>query len=200
MSNIGILAFGSLIRDPGDELRPLIEKRVKTKTPFRVEYGRYSGKTRGGAPTLVPHPKGGYVDAEILVLKDSVSVKDATDMLWRREAGETDKSKGYPAGTKPGSVQVGKRAQFEGVEIVLYTDFLDIGKIATPVASELATAAIESVAKAPANKDGITYLAGATADGVRTPLTAAYEAAIREQSGTGSLAETLEKLRPKDRG
>ena len=200
MSAVGILAFGSLIRDPGDELRPLIEKQIKTRTPFRVEYGRYSGKRRGGAPTLVPHPQGNYVDAEILLLKASVSVKNATDMLWRREAGEPDTSIGYPAGTKPGSVQIGQLSIFEGIEVVLYTDFLDTGKIANPVASELATAAIESVAKAPANMDGITYLAGATADGVKTPLTDAYEAAIRAQSGTDSLAEALEKLRPKDRG
>src|SRR5207302_1355175 len=45
---IGILAFGSLIGDPGDELKPKIAMRIKTKTPFGVEYGRYSGQTRGG--------------------------------------------------------------------------------------------------------------------------------------------------------
>jgi hypothetical protein len=187
------------MRNQGDELRHLIEKRIKTKTPFRVEYGRYSGKRRGGAPTLVPHPKGDFVEAEILVLKASVSVKNATDMLWRREAGELDTSIGYPAGTKRASVQVRTLSQFEGVEVVLYTDFLDIGKIASPVASELATAAIESVAKAPANMDGITYLAGASADRVRTPLTDAYIAAILDQSGTNSLQDSLEKLRRKPR-
>ena len=53
---VGILAFGSLIHDPGSELKPKIAMRTRGMTPFGVEYGRYSSKTRGGAPTLVPHP------------------------------------------------------------------------------------------------------------------------------------------------
>jgi len=104
---------------------------------------------------------------------------------------------GYPAGTGPNSIQVRELTPFEGVEIVLYTDFLDAGKIPTPVASDLAKAAIESVVKAPATKDGITYLAGSTIDGVRTPLTPSYQAAILKQSGTSSLQEALERLRAK---
>ena len=70
----GILAFGSLINEPGPELNARIVMRIKTQTPFPVEYGRYSGRTRGGAPTLVPHTKGAPVRAEILVLDDDVSV------------------------------------------------------------------------------------------------------------------------------
>ena len=34
---IGILAFGSLIADPGDELQRVIRFRIKTATPFPVE-------------------------------------------------------------------------------------------------------------------------------------------------------------------
>jgi hypothetical protein len=196
MKKIGILAFGSLIRDPGEELRPLkIEPPIKTKTPFGVEYGRYSSKTRGGAPTLVPHPKGKPVDAKILVLNASVSVKDATDMLWRRESGEKDKTKSYPAGETPNSVQVRTVRDLEGVEIVLYTDFLDAGKIARPNADDLAMAAIESVAKAKSGKDGITYLAEAIDDGVNTPLTEHYAAAILAKIDSAPLKEALKKFR-----
>jgi len=54
MSGIGILAYGSLIIDPGPEIGPLIVRRITTVTPFVVEYARLS-RTRGGAPTLVPH-------------------------------------------------------------------------------------------------------------------------------------------------
>jgi hypothetical protein len=68
MSSIGILAYGSLIADPGSEIGPLIARRIQTVTPFSVEYARLSGKTRGGAPTVVPHAAGCPVKAEVLVL------------------------------------------------------------------------------------------------------------------------------------
>jgi hypothetical protein len=83
--NIGILAFGSLIQDPGPELEARIVMRIKTPTPFPVEYARISGNTRGGAPTLVPHDSGSPVSAEIFVLDDAVSVDEARNMLWRLE-------------------------------------------------------------------------------------------------------------------
>jgi len=61
----GIFAFGSLITDPEPELQPNIALRIKVKTPFPVEYARIS-RTRGGAPTLVPHECGAPVLAEVL--------------------------------------------------------------------------------------------------------------------------------------
>jgi hypothetical protein len=188
----GILAFGSLIRDPGDELRPLIEKRIKTETPFPVEFGRFSA-TRGGAPTLVPHARGERVKAEILVLKESVSVRDATDMLWRRETRQKDKTKPYPAGETPGSVQVVQLTNFQGVNVVLYTDFLDTGKIKEPSSANLARGVIESVSKAPANQDGITYLLEAMSAGIETPLTKTYCEEIQRQTNTASLIEARDR-------
>jgi predicted acylesterase/phospholipase RssA len=204
MSAVGILAFGSLIRDPGDELRPLIVRRIKTTTPFPVEYGRYSKGTRGGAPTLVPHPRGSGVAAEILVLKDSVPVEHAVNMLWRRETRTTDPSRGYPAGTEPNSVQVRRLPKLEDIETVLYTDFPDAGKEASPTADELAEAAIVSAAaevkrrvkdEARTGQDGITYLAQAMATGIRTPLTESYCTAILQRCRAATLAEALEKVR-----
>src|SRR2546430_1506796 len=103
---VGILAFGSLIADPGEELLPKITMRIKTLTPFGVEYGRYSGKTRGGAPTLVPHEAGAPVDGEILVLDDSVTVNTARDMLWRRERRREGTGETYIEGASPNSVLV----------------------------------------------------------------------------------------------
>jgi len=50
---IGILAFGSLIQDPGPELEPRIVMRIKTLTPFPVEYARISRTTRGGCRTVL---------------------------------------------------------------------------------------------------------------------------------------------------
>jgi len=54
MGSIGILAYGSLIEEPGKEIEPLIRERRKgIKTPFSIEFAR-SSSTRDGAPTLVP--------------------------------------------------------------------------------------------------------------------------------------------------
>jgi hypothetical protein len=58
MSRIGILAYGSLIEEPGKEIEPLIcDHRVRIETPFSIEFGR-SSSTRDGAPTVVPAKPG----------------------------------------------------------------------------------------------------------------------------------------------
>ena len=98
---LGVLAYGSLVMDPGPEIAPRIKFRLKTVTPFPVEYGRYSGKTRGGAPTVVKHDKGAPVAAEILVLDDEVSFEEARDMLWRRERHKEGSDGAYAEGKSP---------------------------------------------------------------------------------------------------
>jgi len=95
-AKVGILAYGSLITDPGAEISPKIVMRIKAQTPFPVEYGRLS-QTRGGAPTLVPHSQGAPVAGEILVMDASVSADDARDMLWRRERRKTGSGAPLPA-------------------------------------------------------------------------------------------------------
>jgi hypothetical protein len=191
---VGILAFGSLIHDPGEELEDKIVMRIKTQTPFPVEYGRYS-RTRGGAPTLVPHQNGSPVAAEILVLEDEVAVQEATDMLWRRETRRTDTDETYTAGTGPNSVLVRQWNDDPCVSTVLYTDFNAAGKIFAPTAKELAEHAINSVETAEEGKDGITYLADAIKGGIQTPLTSAYRSEILEQLNTGSLEDALRKAK-----
>jgi len=191
---VGILAFGSLINDPGPELAPKVIMRIKTQTPFPVEYGRFSGRTRGGAPTLVPHCKGAPVRAEILVLHDDVSVSDARDMLSRRERHKEGSGNTYVEGTTPDSVLV-RPYESPWVATVLYTDFWEAGKIADPTPGDLATHAIQSVPRAAEGKDGITYLRDAVASGIQTSLTAAYTAEILRQTQATSLEEAICKAR-----
>ena len=82
---IGILAYGSLRHDPGPELgHPNIISRIETRTPFGVEYGRYSVKKRGGAPTLAPHIRGAPVEAEILVCRDDMRRDLTRNRLTKR--------------------------------------------------------------------------------------------------------------------
>jgi hypothetical protein len=192
---LGILAYGSLIYDPGEELKRKIAMRIKAKTPFGVEYGRYSGKARGGAPTLVPHPQGTPVAAEILVMDDDATVEQATDILWRRETGKVGFGDTYVAGTSPNSVLVARYLDDPCVEAVLYTDFTQEGRIEAPTAAGLAENAIRSVARAPDGKDGISYLADNIEHGICTPLTDSYRAEILRQTGTSSLTEALIQAR-----
>jgi hypothetical protein len=74
---------------------------------------------------------------------------------------------------------------------VLYTDFPEGGKVATPTAEFLARAAVASVAKAQVGKDGISYLLQLIASGIQTPLTADYQAAILRLTGAGTLQQAL---------
>ena len=89
---IGILAYGSLIGDPGPEIEPHITRRIACRTPFKVEFARTS-RTRKGGPTLVPYEKGSPVAAQILVV--NVSLKEATDWLYRRETRKNDPNISY---------------------------------------------------------------------------------------------------------
>lgn len=192
---LGILAFGSLVADPGPELEPKIAMRITTTTDFPVEYGRYSGKTRGGAPTLVPHEAGAPVRGEILVLNDVVTVAEATDVLWRRERRKYGSGETYAEGTSANSVVVRHIGDSPCVSNVLYTDFHAAGKIERPDAAELAARAIESVRAAEDGKDGISYLMSNLAAGIETPLTPAYRAEILRQTKTESLEEALTQVK-----
>ena len=50
---VAVLAYGSLIANPGEELRrATVDTREGVTTPFNVEFARASSKRRG-APTLV---------------------------------------------------------------------------------------------------------------------------------------------------
>ena len=78
MARIAILAFGSLIDDPGEELHPRIREQIEgIKTPFSIEFAR-SSSSRGGGPTLVPVDDGGSpVNAVLLALDPAVGLEEA---------------------------------------------------------------------------------------------------------------------------
>ncbi len=104
MKGVGILAYGSLISDPGIKIGPQIARRVPTTTPFPVEYARLSATTRGGAPTVVPHSSGNPVIAEVLVLSDSVQLAEAKNLLWRRETRKEHSGQLYRESNSPNAV------------------------------------------------------------------------------------------------
>ncbi len=196
---VGILAYGSLIHDPGEELRSKIALRIRTTTPFPVEYARLS-RSRGGAPTVVPYDRGDPVAAEILVMQDGVSFDEARGMLWRRETRRLDSSEHYREGVGVDSVLVREVTSDPCVERVLFTDFNPAGKIAGPEPAELAKRAIASVTQAAQGMDGITYLRDNIAAGIVTSLTEAYREAIQNHTSTSSLDDALRKVRQGDGG
>lgn len=194
MSGIGILAYGSLISDPGAEIGPLIVRRLPTTTPFPAEYARLSG-TRGGGPTVVPHSFSCPVKAEALVLPDSVSFTDAMGLLWRRETRQERSDRVYPGSTSANAVVIRDEPGFCGLDHALYTDFNPGGKISEPEPRELAEAAINSVAEAVPGKDGVSYLMDIINAGVETAPAPRYVGHILALTGAASLAEALDSLR-----
>lgn len=191
---VGILAYGSLIADPGVEIGPLVVDRVETTTPFPVEYARFSA-TRGGAPTAVPHTAGIPVRAEVLVLAERVSLAEARDLLWRRETRNEGLGKVYRESRIASAVVVRDLLSFCGLAHVLYTDFNPEGKILDPDPEALASAAIDSVGLAGAGKDGISYLISLREAGIETALTPRYVAAVLCRTGANDLAGALRQLR-----
>jgi hypothetical protein len=184
MSGIGILAYGSLIGDPGPEIGPLIARRIPTMTPFPVEYARLSVKSRGGAPTVVPHTAGCSVKAEVLVLTDGASLEEARSLLWRREMRKEGTDEEYRERSSPNAVVVLDSPGICGLDHVLYTDFNPQGKLDDPDPQVLAQAALDSVAKAPIGRDGISYLMNNINAGIVTTLTPRYRQRILTLTNT----------------
>lgn len=202
---IGILAYGSLIDEPGYEIAYHTSERIeKVPTPFHIEFCRTSSKRNGG-PTVIPVTEGGAkVNAQIIVLNAIVTLNDAMDMLYRRETGNVgDKSKKYspPENPTKNNVLVENLSNFAGVDTVFYTR---IGKnIDNPTPDSLAELAINSAKDEVSRKgkgrctgdNGISYLISLKEQGIETPLMPKYEQAILEKTKTKTLAEALEKAR-----
>ena len=199
--SVGILGFGSLIPDPGCEIKEgRIDNIDGVMTPFHVEFARSSGGRRGGAPTLVPVTCGGtQVKGKVFVM--DLTEEKATDVLFRRETNQVCTDSGYPRNrvANGNKVVVKRLTDFTGLDVVLYTHIA--ANIEPLTAEKLAHHAIESVAKADPGKDGISYLIDAKNDGIVTVLSPAYEAEILRMQGCDTLEEALVKLRdqgPKD--
>lgn len=192
---IGILAFGSLLDTPGDELGALVERKIgPVTTPFNVEFARTSA-TRDGAPTLAPVDHGGApVKGAILLLKPGVTLQDATDMLWRRETNRVDPNARYNA-NNPGEVEIRSEKNLEGIAQVLYA--APRPNLQPLNATKLAQLAIVSAAAHAGDngRDGISYLIEAKRNGIRTPLTDEYEKSILEQTQQPDLQAAFQRTR-----
>lgn len=197
-SRIGILAYGSLIDDPGKELSPLICDRILSiTTPFAVEFAR-SSSSRGGAPTLIPtEDDGAQVLGVILVLCQQVDVQRAEDLVWRRETRNECSNMHYsrPVNPGPNSVIVERLRNLANVETLLFTKIRANIKDRTP--EYLADLAIYSARREAGAKrmDGISYLISVKKQGIRTPLMKDYEANIIQKIGVKSLEEAYHKIR-----
>ena len=191
-ASFGILAYGSLIANPGKEVEEITERSIENvMTPFEVEYARKSSG-RHGAPTLVPVPKGkgGNVQAQIFVLTADVDEQKACDVLYRREINKVRSDKVYvdeKQRKKANGVVIDPMNGFEGFSKVFSTtlkanfeEILDDELSPQEKAEVLAKAAVESVTEEtyPRNRDGIRYLADAIDNGIQTPLTEAYRLAV----------------------
>lgn len=189
-----MLAYGSLITNPGSELQAVTVGRTENVlTPFHVEYARSSGG-RGGAPTLVPVEEGG-ARVRAVILEVSGSAADATDIVYRREINQVGSGKRYrehPADRK-GVVRIDHIEGLAGFDLVLSTR-LD-ANIAPLTGEILADLAIQSALKMEDGRDGITYLIDAQRSGIITPLTSAYEAKILHKTGATDLAAALKAIR-----
>ncbi len=198
---IGVLAYGSLIDEPGKELEPLIRGRIlNVTTPFPVEFAR-SSSSRDGAPTLVPIEDGGaQVTGVILVLDSTVEIQRAEDFVWRRETRNKCSDKHYSRHANPGpnTIAVERIRDFADVEIVLFTKIGANIKNRTP--EHLADLAIRSArTEAGAKrKDGISYLISVKKQGIKTPLMPDYEAAILQKTKALTLDEAYRKIRQGD--
>ena len=195
---IGILAYGSLITHPGQEIESVLDHVIPdVMTPFPVEYARRS-RSRAGAPTLVPIPIGcgTPVNAVVLVLKKYTRKKKAQNFLYRRELHK----EGDPKVFYDDQVQRQKRDalvietmknQF-GLSVIYYTalkpnftEILDTKLTQEQKAELLARAAIDSLTQETYAKemDGIQYLADNIEAGVVTVLTEVYAQAILSKVG-----------------
>lgn len=196
---VGLLAYGSVISDPGPEIAAATANTAVVKAPFKIEFGR-SSRMRDGAPTLVPvHEGGAKVNAAVIVLAPSVSGQEAADLLWRRETRKVVSGKRYnaPAHPKPNRGLIRKLPNFAVIDVVLYADFPPAGKLKNPTPGDLAKLAIES-GKAPEGAKGmagLSYLMAVKGSGIRTPPMPQYEKEILLRTQSGNLRRALDKIR-----
>jgi hypothetical protein len=197
LKTIGIIAYGSLIQDPGADLQSaIIGRKKKVLTPFSVEFARKS-KSRNYSPTLIPVQRGGNpVYAQILILREGIDEGQAKDLLWRRETHQTDKGKKYPDKKNPtiNDVVIETLRGFHGLDVVLYTKIAPNIEPLTP--QELAQLAIDSAKPdlIKKNLDGISYLMQVKNDGIKTPLMDDYEKELLTRLGAKKLDICLFKV------
>ncbi len=188
--SVGIMAFGSLVDEPGTELADVTARRIAIETPFAVEFAR-SSRSRDGAPTLVPVRDGGaHIPAVELVLDDSVTVTEARAMLYRRETRRWN-----DAGAGAQAAWIAELTDFAGISTCLYTALEPNMRPLT--AEKLAGLALSSAAAkaGAARRDGISYLLQQKRRGIVTPMMTAYEEAVLAHTGARDLASAWARAR-----
>jgi hypothetical protein len=197
---IGILAFGSLIDNPGEEIKELETERINCTTPFKIEFARISS-SRDKAPTLVPvkeNSKGKKTNATIIIIDENIKLDNAKSILWRRECHKNNRNEKFVERKNPTSknVLVLELENFCNVEKVIYTSFLPQNEYQNLTPEKLADFAIESILSKSGveKKDGIRYLQSTKRYGIITENSQEYEKQILLKTNTESLEEAIEKL------
>ena len=194
---VGILAFGSLLDEPGAELEAHIVRRIEgIETPFAVEFAR-SSRTRDGAPTLVPVRVGGApLPATVLVLDDAVDDQLARDVLYRRETWQVGARVAEPTAHVD---WIRDLSSFAGLRLCLFTALE--ANIQPLTVERLAALALRSAARAAGarKRDGISYLEEQKRRGVMTPLLPDYEAAVLRRTGARNLEDAWTHVRTQRR-
>ena len=199
VSKLGILAFGSLIDDPGSELKKFITKQISNvETPFKIEYGRKSSG-RGDAPTLIPITEGGKkVNATLLILSDELGIIEAKNMLYRRELNKVGSNRTYTEreNPTPNQLVIGVYKNIRSVETVLTANFgKNLTEITPEILADLAIASFKSD-DVEIGRDGISYLNNNISNGIITPLTDEYEKSILQKMNANNLEEIIKKKTP----
>jgi len=180
--NVGIFGYGSLLAEPGPDIGGHIIGRIPQRTPWPIEYAR-SSRGRGGAPTLVLHPSGGFVSGEILALDIKDDQLDAVREWLRSREG------------RPALSRI-KVMALAGLRSVLYADLVANIPDLQLTADHLADLAIASVACAQdVERNGIRYLADNVERRIVTPLTDAYIDAVLQKTSARDLTEAEKILR-----
>ena len=191
---IGVLAYGSLITDPGPELAAITTGiTTDVLTPFPVEFARSSRK-RGRAPTLVPVDTGGC-SVRAVIFEVLGTASQVVDIVYRREIHAVGSGKIYvePAPDRTDAVRIARFEDLAGFDLVLSTQLAaNIDPLSADILADLAIASAQASHD---GRDGISYLIAARASGIETPLSPHYAARILAKTGTADLAAALRALR-----
>lgn len=195
-SQIGILAYGSLLSEPGAELDELLAGRIGgVETPFPVELAR-ACSCRDYAPTLAPVENGGArVRGEILLARPSVSVTTLTEALWRRETRTERRDEATTLETKDLLIRRARSLEEKhGLRRVFYADLK--ANIDDRRPEHLAEMAIESARSEAGRRreDGIAYLVDLKSEDISTPLLDQYEEEMLRKTDSPSLRRARQAL------
>lgn len=193
----GILAYGALLSNPGNEIAAATVRQVPVTTPFPVEYAR-ADPARAGAPTLIPVPErvGVPVPARVLLIRPDIGWSLVSQMLYRWAVNRVGEVNTYydedPEQARDDDIIIKWAEELGGVPTVHYVaPPANIPEImlndASPAAKAAVLAALAVASVTPetyaAGRDGVHYLAQAIDWGIRTPLTDLYRAAILRAAG-----------------